>query len=53
MENAHDTMLCEKIGYSMYQPSKAVLHRIMDLHLKKQSAFNILPLSVMFAIGYL
>ena len=46
-------MLCEKNGIQYdIKPSKAILHRIMDLN-KKQSTFNILPLSVMFAICYL
>lgn len=45
-------MLCEKNGIQYdIKPSKAILHR-MDLN-KKQSTFNILPLSVMFAICYL
>ena len=48
MENAHDAMWKNGIQYDI-KPSKAILHRIMDLN-KKQSAFNILPLSVMFAM---
>lgn len=50
MENAHDAMWKNGIQYDI-KPSKAILHRIMDLDLnKKQSTFNILPLSVMFAM---